>query len=267
MILIDGRKAREHFLPILQARIKALSFVPKLAIIQVGDRDDSSTYIRGKKAFASKIGIDIVHEKLNENTNEQEIISSVEKFNKDKTIQGIIIQLPLPVHLDSEKIINLIDPNKDTDGLVKNTKYIPATARGIRELFQFYNIDLKNKKVAMLGRSKIVGKPTALMCEKEGAIVTICHKETKDIPSITQKSDIVIVAIGQPKLIDEKYFSKDVIVIDVGITRDSNEGLVGDVNFDKVKNIVGMITPVPGGVGQMTMLAIFENLVDVCYNV
>jgi methylenetetrahydrofolate dehydrogenase (NADP+)/methenyltetrahydrofolate cyclohydrolase len=266
MILIDGRKAREHSLPILQARIKALSFVPKLAIIQVGDRDDSSTYIRGKKAFAEKVGISIIHEKLDEKVSEQEVLFLVNKFNTDKSIQGIIIQLPLPAHLDSEKIINLINPDKDTDGLVPNTKYIPATARGIKELFKFYNINLKNKKVAMLGRSKIVGKPTALMCEREGATVTICHKETKNIPSITQRSDIVIVAIGQPKFIDEKYFSKDVIVIDVGITRDSEQGLVGDVDFEKVKNIVGMITPVPGGVGQMTMLAIFENLVDACYN-
>ncbi|MEK7213850.1 MAG: bifunctional 5,10-methylenetetrahydrofolate dehydrogenase/5,10-methenyltetrahydrofolate cyclohydrolase [Patescibacteria group bacterium] len=266
MQLLDGKKAREHYIPLLQKRIKDISFTPQLAIIQVSDRSDSNIYIKNKKNLALNLGIKIIHIKLDEKILENEVLDLIQKYNNDKTIQGIIVQLPLPLHLNSENIINSISPEKDIDGLTLNTKFMPATARGIKELFDFYNIKLNKKKITIIGRSKLVGKPIAQMCKKEGAIVAVCHSKTENITEKTRDANILIVAIGKPKFIDEKYVKSDQIVIDVGITRDIEEGLVGDVDFENVKNIVRMITPVPGGVGQMTVLALFENLIDACYN-
>ncbi len=267
MQLLDGRKAREHCIPLLIERIKSLPFTPCLVIIQVGDRADSNIYINGKKKFAEKIGVKVVHEKLKENIKEEEIFNLIKKHNENKDVNGIIIQLPLPAHLNPDKIINNIDPNKDIDGLTENTKFIPATAKGVLNLFKFYNLDLKNKKVTVVGQSKLVGRPISVMCEREGAIVTSCDSKTEDLQKETRKAEVLIVAIGKPNFIDENYISKDQVVIDVGITRNIDGTTVdGDVNFEKVKEIVSMITPVPGGVGQMTVLALFENLIDACYN-
>jgi methylenetetrahydrofolate dehydrogenase (NADP+)/methenyltetrahydrofolate cyclohydrolase len=265
MQILDGKKAKEHYLEQLRTRVLFLSSIPKLVVIQVGDREDSNSYIKSKKLFAEKLGAELIHEKLTNNIKQEEIIKLIKKYNKDKTVNGIIVQLPLPGHLIVDEIINEIDITKDVDGLTDNAVFTPATARGIKELLEFYNIKLKNKKVTILGRSKIVGKPTAKMCENEGAKVTVCHSKTEDVPSKTKKADIVIVAIGKPYMLDNKYFSKGQIVVDVGITKVGDK-LLGDVDFEKVKDIVSMITPVPGGVGQMTVLALFENLVDSCYN-
>lgn len=265
MILIDGRKAREHYLPLIQERIKKLSKSPCLLIIQVGNREDSTAFIKAKKSFAGKIGSKEIHIHLDESVNQDEVIGIITKYNSDSDVNGIIVQLPLPKHLDSDAIIDSIDPQKDVDGLTKNTKFTPGTARGILELLNYYNIPLKDKKVTVMGRSKLVGTPIANMCRNNGAIVTVCHSESENIPEKAKDSEILIVAIGKPNHVDESYVSKDQIVIDVGITR-WDDRLVGDVNFEKVKDIVKMITPVPGGVGQMTVLALFENLVDSCYN-
>lgn len=265
MILIDGRKAREHYLPILQERIKKLSSVPVLAIIQVGGREDSNAFIKAKKSFANKIGAKEIHIQFEENVRKEEILKTIEQFNTDKTVNGIIVQLPLPNHLNQDEIINTINPNKDVDGLVLCTTFTPATARGISQLLSFYNIQLKDMKVTVMGRSKLVGTPIANMCRKNGAQVTVCHSGTEDIPDKAKNADILIVAIGKPNHVNENFVSKNQIIIDVGITR-VGEKLVGDVDFEKVKDIVKTITPVPGGVGQMTVLALFENLVDSCYN-
>lgn len=271
MILIDGRKAREHFLPILKDRIESSSIfypnagTPCLAIIQVGSRADSDSFIKAKKSFAEKLGVKEIHIKLKEDVKQDEVIKNIKKFNKDKSIHGIIVQLPLPAHLDSDKIISTIISSKDVDGLTKGSPYLAATARGISQLFSYYKINLSGKDVTIVGRSKLVGTPIAEMCKKAGAKITICHKETRDVPSITLKSDIVIIATGQPKFFTKNYFKEGQIVIDVGISRVDDE-LVGDVDFEKVKNIAKMITPVPGGVGAMTVLALFENVVDAWYN-
>lgn len=270
MVLLDGKKAREHYTLSLKEKISKLSFSPCLVIIQVGNRADSDAFIKAKKTFANKIGAKEIHVKFEENVSQKEIEDTIKKYNADKSVNGIIVQLPLPTHLNPDEIIDFIDPNKDIDGLTSKTIFMPATARGISQLFDFYNIDPSGKSVTVIGRSKLVGTPIANMCRSRNAIVTVCHRETPDIPSITKKADIVIVAIGQPKHIDASYFSAnksiDQIVIDVGITRDLEEGLVGDVDFEKVKDLVAMISPVPGGVGAMTVLALFENLVDSCYN-
>lgn len=266
-LLLDGKKAREYYIPLLIGRIRKLSFVPCLVIIQIGERADSDTFIKAKKSFAQKIGAKEMHIKLDEEVTQAEVLKKIKKYNNDKAVNGIIVQLPLPSHLDPEIIINSINPNKDTDGLTPETIFMGATARGIRDLLKFYKIGLSHKKVTVVGQSKLVGKPISAMCKKERAIVTACDSKTTRLAKKTREAEILIVAIGKPHFIDKKYISKGQVVIDVGITRQiSDNSLQGDVDFENVKNIVGMITPVPGGVGQMTVLALFENLVDACYN-
>ncbi len=265
MQLLDGKIARAHYTAILKEKIAQLSIVPCLLIIQVGDRSDSTSFIKSKKKFATEIGTKEIHINLDEKIRQNELIEIIKKYNNDKTVQGIIVQLPLPMHLNVDNIINNIDSGKDVDGLTKNTKFTPATARGISELFDFYSIDPQGKKVTILGKSKLVGIPIAEMCMARGAIVTVCHSQTENIQEKTKDADIVIVAIGRANHIDLKYINKGQIVIDVGINRVGDK-IVGDVDFDSVKDIVSMITPVPGGVGQMTVLSLFENLVDACYN-
>ncbi len=265
MELLDGKKAREFYIEKLKERVSTLSFTPCLAIIQVGDRTDSNIYIKGKKNFVEKIGAQIIHERLEDTVSQEKVIEVIQKYNADSNVQGVIVQLPLPEHLDPQEIINTIDPKKDTDGMTSNTQTTPATARGVRDLLNFYKIDLSKKKVTVIGQSLLVGKPISAMCAEEGAFVTSCDSKTENLWEKTKQADILIVAIGKPRFINEKYISKGQVVIDVGITRNPDGTTVeGDVDFENVKNIVSAITPVPGGVGQMTVLALFENLVDAC---
>lgn len=265
MLILDGKKSREHYIEVLKEKIAKLSFVPCLAIIQIGNRPDSDSFIKSKKSFAKQIGVNEVHVQLNKDITQNEVLNVIKKYNDDKEIQGIIVQLPIPGHLDTEVIINTIEKSKDVDGLTVNTAFMPATARGIKELLSFYNISLSDKKVTVVGQSKLVGKPIAVMCRKEGAVVTVCDSKTEDLQSKTRDADVLLVAIGKPNFIGRDCVSEGQIVIDIGITRHNNDRLVGDVNFEEVKDIIGMITPVPGGVGQMTVLALFENLIDSCY--
>lgn len=272
--ILSGITARDSRTPKLIEKIKALSYVPQLAIIQVGDRDDSTAYIKAKMAFANKIGVGIKLVHLAENISQTEIIELIKKCNADSTIRGIIIQLPLPAHIDRATVIETIDPAKDVDGLT-STNYdkllagnssaiIPATARGVKELFDYYKIDLKGKKVAVVGRSRLVGTPIAVLCKNAGADVIVCHSKTLDIAFETKKADVVIVAVGKPKLISAQHVKKDAIVIDIGISKMQDASLEGDVDFEAVKDVASMISPVPGGVGPMTVLGLFENVVDAC---
>ena len=267
--ILDGRKVRTALLPKLMEKISGLSSVPTLAIIQVGDRADSTSYIRAKKLFAKKIEVNVKYIQLPENISQEKVIDVVRECNADSNIQGIIVQLPLPAHIERDIVINTIDPKKDVDALTAITtkvrpSLIPATARGVRELMDFYKISLRNKKVIVIGRSELVGKPIAVMCRNEGAIVTVCHSKTLDLVAETKKADIIICAVGKPGLIHAKHVKEGQIIIDVGINRKEDGTLTGDVDFDSVKNIVEAITLVPGGVGQMTVLALFENLADLC---
>lgn len=277
MQILDGKLIREKNTPLLIEKIKSLSFVPCLAIIQVGNRPDSTSYIKAKKSFAKKIGINEIHIQLDESVSQDEVINIIKKYNEDNSVQGIIVQLPLPIGLSSEIIINSIDSRKDVDGLTplnikrlvdgNENAIISATARGINQLLKFYNIDLFAKKVTVVGRSTLVGKPIALMCLNENATVTVCHSKTNNLEDETKKADVLIVAIGKPNFIGKNHVKSGQIVIDVGISRQTDNTLTGDVNFEEIKDIVEMITPVPGGVGQMTVLALFENLVDLCYSI
>ncbi len=272
--LIDGRIVRDIRIANLKERLATLSYIPTLAIIQVGDRPDSTAFIRAKKAFALKIGFKENHIKVDEGISEKELIDIVKSCNIDPAIHGIIVQLPLPLHIERDAIIDAIDPRKDADGLTAiNTKrwlegredaVMPATARGIRELFRYYNIDLFGKPVTVVGRSMLVGKPIAAMCLNENATVTVCHSKTPHLVEETTKADILIVATGRPGLIQAKHVKRGAVVIDVGITRTAENILTGDVDFDSVKDVAGAISPVPGGVGPMTVCALFENLIDLC---
>lgn len=272
--LLSGITARDARIPALIEKIKALSYVPQLAIIQVGDRPDSTAYISAKKAFAEKIGVGTRHIHLKESATQTEVLEAITTNNTDASVQGIIVQLPLPTHIDRMKIIEAIDPNKDVDGLTSANynKLIagdwsgitPATARGVMELFDHYSIHLPGKKVAVVGRSRLVGTPIAVLCKKAGADVIVCHSKTPNIAIETKKADIVIVAVGKPGLIGASHIRQGAIVIDIGISKAEDGILKGDVDHDAVAGIVSAITPVPGGVGPMTVLGLFENLVDAC---
>ena len=273
-LILDGRKTREELTPGLTARIKALSFTPKLAIIQVGSRPDSSSYIRGKIAFAQKIGAGQKLIQLDEKVTESEIIKTVQECNADASIQGIIVQLPLPKNINQDAVINSIDPCKDVDGLtatnvklwLENDKsaILPATAKGVMTLFASYNIELAGKNVVVIGRSALVGKPIAAACMNKKASVTVCHSQTPDITVFTKQADIIIIASGKPGLLRKEHVKAGQVIIDVGISKTVTGDLVGDVDFAEVSKIVKAITPVPGGVGPMTVYSLFENLVEMC---
>ena len=288
-IILDGKKARTALKDALIEKIKVLKkkgVSPCLAIVQVGDRADSASYIKAKKKFAEEIGVLEKHIQLGEEVKQDEVLRVVSELNGDASVHGIIVQLPLPTAVDRDVILNAIMPVKDVDGLsttnvmkwshstASGTEEVhciwPATTRGISELLHFYTISLKNKKVVIVGRSALVGKPTAAMCLAEGAEVTVCHRQTMDLAQETQKADVVIVAAGAPRLIGAAHVHPGQVIIDVGLSTDpATQKLVGDVDFDAVAPVLGdtgAITPVPGGVGQMTVLGLFENLIDACYN-
>jgi len=282
-LLLSGRATREALVPDLIRRVKALSFVPIVAIIQVGDRPDSTAFIKVKKAFAEKIGVTVKEIHLKESVSESEVIEAIKECNADRNIRGIVVQLPLPISIDRDRVIEAIDPKKDIDALTPlNAKHwlearedaiFPATARGVRELLEYYKISLAGKHVVVVGRSMLVGKPIAVIAENENATVTVCHSKTADLMSETRQADVLIVAAGRLKLITIDHVKEGAVVVDVGINtvkgkklEDEIAGrkLVGDVDFEAVRDITSAITPVPGGVGPMTVLALFENLVDLC---
>ena len=289
LTILSGRVARDELKKSLAAKIKSLqekqglpSPLPlTLAIIQVGDRADSTAYINGKKKFATEIGVEVKLIHLQENIGQEEIVAEIQKLNQDKKITGIIVQLPVPKNLDERVILDSIYPAKDVDAItstnvkkwtVQGLPLYPATARGVGELLDFYKIPLKGKRVCVIGRSKFVGTPIACLCRAQGALVTICHSKTVDLVKETLAADVIISVVGKAGLITSEHVRSDQVVVDVGLSRASVDGktkLVGDVDFEKVKAVLGdspagggAITPVPGGVGPMTVLALFENLVD-----
>lgn len=267
MKILNGRDIQKARKEKLASIVRSSKVVPTLAIIQVGNNSSSNVYIQQKKNFGESVGIRVLHTKLLESISFEEIEKAIESFNNDKSVHGIIVQLPLPGHLDSQKVIDTIKKQKDVDGLTTGQeKIIPATARGIRTLLLEYGVGIKDKKVTVVGRSKLVGMPTAKLMEKEGAKVSVCHRGTEDVPAKCREADILIVAAGHPRLVTKNHVREGQVVIDVGINAMDNNKMVGDVSFDEVSNIVSAISPVPGGVGPMTVLSLFENLLDACNN-
>lgn len=271
-LILDGKVARDFYKKALIERVAKLSLVPTLSIIQIGDNKESSIYIEQKKKFGLSIGVKVSHIHLPKAVSFDEIKKTIQSLNSDREVSGIIIQSPVPAHLDFIKLVNLIDPKKDVDGLTDENqkllvegkpRFIPATARGVMLLLDFYKIPVSGKKVTVIGRSRLVGGPIAKVMEMKGANVTVCHSKTPNTAEITRQSDIVITAVGKPEFIDHSYIKKGGVIIDVGISGLIGiSGLKGDVNFADVSTVVSAISPVPGGVGPMTVLSLFDNLVS-----
>lgn len=242
--------------------------VPKLTVILVGNNQASQTYVRNKERGCAYVGIlsDIVLK--DENISEDELIAEIDRLNHDDTVDGILVQLPLPQHINEDKILDLIDPCKDVDGfhptnvaklMLGQDGLVPCTPKGMMVLLDEINYDLTGKEVVVVGRSNIVGKPVSLLCLQKNATVTIAHSRTKDLKKVCQRADVLIAAIGKAKFFNREYIKDGAVVLDVGINRDSNNKLCGDVDYNDVKDIVSYITPVPGGVGPMTIAMLLEN--------
>lgn len=260
--LVDKKKEE------LKKKIQILEQKPKLLVIQVGNNEASSSYIKGKKKACLEVGMDFSHIKLEENVTTNDLIEHVESANNDESINGILVQLPLPNHINKDVVINRIIPTKDVDGLsLLNVGKLnagldglyPCTALGIINLLKFYKVEIKGKKVVVIGRSNLVGKPVASLLLKEDATVTICHSKTENLNKITNSADILICAIGKKNFIKKEHIKKGAVLIDVGITK-QNKKLYGDIDFDDVYDKCKLITPVPKGVGPMTVITLLENV-------
>ncbi len=259
--ILDGKIIRDNLVLALKQQVANLPCPPRLAIVQIGNLPESNKYIKNKIKFAEKIGALTSLHLLNNDTTEIEIIKLIEQLNADVQVNGIIVQLPLPKHLNTWKIIEHIRSDKDVDGLTSQTKFIPATARGVMTLLNYYQISLLNKRVVVMGQSKLVGDPIRKALESIGGQVSVVHSKTPNPKEITQQADILIVAIGKAGLVDESYIKPGVIIVDIGINLVEGN-LVGDVDFGSVKNIAAAISPVPGGVGPLTVVSLFQNLLD-----
>ncbi len=242
-----------------------------LAVIQVGNDPASSVYVNNKKKACEYIGIRSLSYELPEETTQEELISLIEKLNADDSVNGILVQLPVPKHIDEDIIISTISPKKDVDGFhtqsvgalcIGQSGYVSCTPAGIIELLKRSNISIEGKECVVIGRSNIVGKPMSILMLRENATVTIAHSRTKDLKDICKRADILIVAIGRPEMITSEYIKEGAVVIDVGIHRRENNKLCGDVLFDDVAPHCSAITPVPGGVGPMTIAMLMKNCVD-----
>ncbi|MCI6630176.1 MAG: bifunctional methylenetetrahydrofolate dehydrogenase/methenyltetrahydrofolate cyclohydrolase FolD [Lachnospiraceae bacterium] len=272
--IIDGKKISQEIKDELKEKVAGLKEQGKnvaLAVIQVGNDPASSVYVNNKKKACAYIGIESLAYELPEETTEQELVELVEKLNADDKVNGILVQLPLPKHINEETIIQTISPKKDVDGFhmqsvgalcVGAKGYVSCTPLGIIELLKRSGIEIAGKHCVVIGRSNIVGKPMALLLLRENGTVTVCHSRTQDLKEITGQADILVVAIGKPKFVDETYVKEGAVVIDVGIHRNEQNKLCGDVDFDRVAPHTSAITPVPGGVGPMTIAMLMNNCVS-----
>lgn len=272
-IVIDGKKISQDIkneLKIKVEELKSQNIEITLCVIQVGNDPASSVYVGNKKKACEYIGIRSVSYELAEETTEDELLALVQKLNEDPTINGILVQLPLPKHINEDTIIKTIDVKKDVDGFhpqnvgnlsIGRPGFVSCTPAGVIELMKRYQIDMEGKECVVIGRSNIVGKPMSMLMLREHATVTICHSRTKNLKEVCKRADILIVALGKPRFITKDYVKEQAVVIDVGIHRDENNKLCGDVDFDDVFPHVSAITPVPGGVGAMTIAMLMYNCV------
>ena len=248
--------------------------LPKLVVILVGDNQASQTYVRNKERGCQYIGIESEILRHDASFSEIELLQEINDLNNDDTVDGILVQLPLPQHINEEKVLDAIVPSKDVDGFhpenvaklfLGQHSLVPCTPKGMMVLLEEINYDLAGKEVVIVGRSNIVGKPVALLCLQKNATVTIAHSQTKDLKAVCSRADVLIAAIGKPKFFNHEYV-KDGAVVDVGINRDENNKLCGDVDFDDVKDKVSAITPVPGGIGPMTITMLMKNTIEAFYH-
>ena len=276
--IIDGKLISQQIKDELKEKVAELKAQGKeicLAVIQVGNDPASTVYVGNKKRACEYIGIKSLAYEIPEETTEAELLEIIDKLNKDDNVHGILVQLPVPKHIDEEKIINAISPSKDVDGFhpasvgalsIGQKGFVSCTPAGVIQLLKRSNIDISGKECVVIGRSNIVGKPMSMLLLRENGTVTICHSRTKDLKEVCKRADILVVAIGKPKMIDASYVKEGATVIDVGIHRDENNKLCGDVDFASVEPVAGAITPVPGGVGPMTIAMLMNNCVEAGLN-
>ena len=273
MNLIDGKALAAKMQAELKVKVdklKEADNVPGLAVILVGEDPASQIYVRNKARQATAIGLNSSVVRLPETVTEQELLDLIEQYNQSEQWHGILVQLPLPEHISEEKVLLAIDPEKDVDGFHPmnmgrlwsgNPLMIPSTPAGIMEMFREYNVELSGKRAVVIGRSNIVGKPMAQLLMMADATVTIAHSKTENLRELTKEADILVVAIGRDRMIKAEDIKEGAVVIDVGMNRDEDGKLHGDVDFDEVKDVASFITPVPGGVGPMTITMLMEQTV------
>lgn len=273
-LLIDGKKISAEIKEELKVKVADLrekDIQVTLAVIQVGQDPASTVYVGNKKKACEYIGIRSLAYELAEETREEELLSLIKTLNDRDDVNGILVQLPLPKHINEDLVIQTIAPNKDVDGFhpasvgalsIGQKGYLSCTPAGVIQLLKRSGISIEGKECVVLGRSNIVGKPMALLLLRENGTVTICHSKTKDLAAITKRADILVVAIGKPRFLTKEYVKEGAVVIDVGIHRDENNKLCGDVDYDDVMDHVSAITPVPGGVGPMTIAMLMNNCVE-----
>lgn len=270
-IRIDGKQISAQIKDELKERVKKENLEVTLAVIQVGNDPASTVYVGNKKKACEYIGIRSLAYELPEETPEEELLQLIKELNDRDDVNGILVQLPLPAHMDEDKVIRTISPEKDVDGFhpqsvgalsIGQPGFVSCTPAGVIQLLKRTGVEIDGKECVIVGRSNIVGKPMALLMLRENATVTVCHSHTKDLKELTKRADILIVAIGKPKFITKEYVKEGAVVIDVGIHRGADGKLCGDVDYDDVAPVTHAITPVPGGVGPMTIAMLMNNCVE-----
>lgn len=272
--IIDGKAISAAIKDELKAEVEGLKGEGTqicLAVIQVGNDPASAVYVGNKKKACAYIGIDSLAYELPEETTQEELLKLIAELNDKEEVNGILVQLPLPAHIDEDEVIRAIDPKKDVDGFhpqsvgalcIGQPGFVSCTPAGIIQLLKRSGIEIAGKECVVIGRSNIVGKPMALLLLRENGTVTVAHSKTKNLQEITKRADILVVAVGRPKMITREYVKEGAVVIDVGIHRNENNKLCGDVDYDDVAPISSAITPVPGGVGPMTIAMLMHNCVE-----
>ncbi len=272
VVLLDGQALAYDIEKDLKNKIQTITAQthksPKLAVILVGKDHASITYVNMKIKACERVGMDFDLKTLQENITEAKLLSLIKDYNTDQNISGVLVQLPLPRHIDTKMILEAIDPNKDVDGFhpinigklcTQKESFLPATPMGVMRLLKHYHIEIKGKDVAIIGASNIIGKPLSMLMLNAGASVSVCHILTKDISFYTQNADIVCVGVGKPDLIKASMLKKGAVVVDIGINHLNDGRIVGDVDFTNAQKVAGFITPVPKGVGPMTIVSLLEN--------
>lgn len=268
--IINGKEISAAIREEIKAGVQRMSVRPGLAVVLVGDDPASAVYVRNKSKACAEVGIYSEVYRLPEETGREQLLGLIEQLNQSPLIHGILVQLPLPKHLDPEEVIMAIDPAKDVDAfhpvnvgkiMIGNYDFLPCTPAGVMELLHRSGIEVSGKECVVIGRSNIVGKPQAMLLLHENATVTVCHSKTRDLPSVCRRADILVSAVGKPKFVTADMVKDGAVIIDVGMNRDENGKLCGDVDFEPVSEKASYITPVPGGVGPMTITMLLKNTV------
>ena len=273
-IKIDGKALADKIQAELKLEVQQLAnqgIKPGLVVLLVGENPASQTYVKNKELAATRLGMHSEVSLYDESISEETLLAEIQRYNEDPNFHGILVQLPLPEHIDSEKVLLAIDPKKDVDGFhpmnlgklfMGAPEMIPCTPYGIMKMFEAYDIELEGKNAVVIGRSNIVGKPMAHLLLEKNATVTVTHSRTKDLPSVAKQADILVVAIGRGRFVTKEFVKEGAVVIDVGMNRDENGKLIGDVKYDEVEPLASYITPVPKGVGPMTITMLMAQTIE-----